>query len=532
MRTVSVRPLTARLRARLGMSLITQSGGCNPLRGLVCRRTAGLAGCLFAASLLAQDQTAQITGTVLDAATHQPVKHASVTLNSASPQSARSNHSVSADAAGAFSFDGLAEGTYLLNATQMNYPNLPNRARVELKSGGKATVTLELTPGAVLSGHVMDEDGDPMQGCFVQTMLARHSGSAGANSNQDGEYRIHGLAPGKYLVSVRCGTAAFVPRPFSTGPDPPPSLAYPMQFYPAVSDAKSAQPMELAAGVEKPGVDFRMRPMPITQVRGTVSSSTGDLAPERGVQIQLVPLDRPDETIGTGLNGPRSFEFATVFPGSYYLVAMINGDPTKRMSAVEKIEVKDRPIEVALTLSPGVDMAGTVTVDDSNAPTKISVATVQVQLIPELRAGGVDVAQVKEDGSFVLKSVPAGRWKVAVILGPVFLKSAWLGNTEVTHTAFDVSSGAESLRIVVSGNMATIEGTAPAGEMVFLENEDAWQGFRGAQTDQIGRFTMGGLAPGKYRVVAGDPGGTIPTEGGQEITVKEGETATVEIKQN
>jgi hypothetical protein len=303
-----------------------------------------------------------------------------------------------------------------------------------------------------------------------------------------------------------------------------------MQFYPAVSDAKSAQPIELAAGVEKPGVDFRMRPMPITQVRGTVSSSTGDLAPERGVQIQLVPLDRPDETIGTGLNGPRSFEFATVFPGSYYLVAMINGDPTKRMSAVEKIEVKDRPIEVALTLSPGVDMAGTVTVDDSNAPTKISVATVQVQLIPELRAGGVDVAQVKEDGSFVLKSVPAGRWKVAVILGQVFLKSAWLGNTEVTHTAFDVSSGAESLRIVVSGNMATIEGTAPAGEMVFLENEDAWQGFRGAQTDQIGRFTMGGLAPGKYRVVAGDPGGTIPTEGGQEITVKEGETVTVDVK--
>ncbi len=480
---------------------------------------------------LAQDQTGQITGTVLDAATHQPVKHASVTLNSMAARGGRSNHSVATDSAGAFSFDGLAEGNYLVNATQMNYPNLPNHARVELKSGGKATVTLELTPGAVLSGHVVDEDGDPLSGCFVQTRLSSHSGSAGANSNQDGEYRIHSLAPGKYIVSVRCGVPAFVARPFSAGPDPPPSLAYPMQFYPAVSDAKSAQPVEVAAGAEKAGVDFRMRPMAITQVRGSVSSSTGDLPSDGGLQIQLVPAERPEETMGTGLSRPGAFEFATVFPGSYYLVAMNNGDPTKRLSAVEKIEVKDRPVEVALTLSPGVDIAGTVTVEDSNAPNKVSVATVQVQLDPELPVGRVDAAQAKEDGSFVFKSVPAGRWKVAVIdTGQVFLKSAWLGNTDVTHTAFEVSPGTESLRMVVSANMGTIEGTAPAGEFVFIENQDAWQGFRGTQVDQNGRFTMGGLSPGKYRVVAGDPGGTIPADGGQEATVKEGETVTVDIK--
>ena len=47
----------------------------------IIRRTAGLAGCLFlvAGCLLAQDQTGAITGTVIDAATHQPVKKATST---------------------------------------------------------------------------------------------------------------------------------------------------------------------------------------------------------------------------------------------------------------------------------------------------------------------------------------------------------------------------------------------------------------------------------------------------------------------
>ncbi len=58
------------------------------------------------------------------------------------------------------------------------------------------------------------------------------------------------------------------------------------------------------------------------------------------------------------------------------------------------------------------------------------------------------------------------------------------------------------------------------------------QAFRMSPIDPAGRFTFPQLPPGKYRVGVVDPGAPVPEDGGQEITVKEGETVTVDVKQN
>jgi hypothetical protein len=63
-----------------------------------------------------------------------------------------------------------------------------------------------------------------------------------------------------------------------------------------------------------------------------------------------------------------------------------------------------------------------------------------------------------------------------------------------------------------------------------VDEGDESEGWRGAQADSNGQFTIPGLAPGKYRIVVGDNGDPLPDEGGQEVTVREGETATIEIK--
>jgi hypothetical protein len=39
-----------------------------------------------------------------------------------------------------------------------------------------------------------------------------------------------------------------------------------------------------------------------------------------------------------------------------------------------------------------------------------------------------------------------------------------------------------------------------------------------------------GLAPGKYRIAVGDTGASMPEEGGQEVTLGEGETAMIDLK--
>jgi hypothetical protein len=497
---------------------------------------------MLALAAAAQDPTGSLAGTVIDAATRQPVKHAMVNLyNREGPRPGDPGHATSTDASGAFSFDGLAEGAYLVNATHSNYP--PGGARpttlVEVKAGEKnGSIVVELKPGAVVTGHIVDEDGDPLTGCLVRAYPAGHLAVPRSEEyvHEDGGFRMRALPSGMYVFWAYCGAPAFVPRPLSIGPGPPPSLGYPPQFFPLGNDPKSAQAVDLAPGVEKPGIDFRMRPVPVTQVRGGLSLAGGGSRPAGNLNLQLFPVNRPwQPPIGVSrFNDDQSgFEFDQVLAGSYYIVALLNsGDFSIWLTAVERIEVKDRPLEVPLALKPGVDVTGSITVEDPGSNHKIALTDVYVQLLPDpsLHVGTESRAQVKEDGSFLIQSVAPARWKVDIFGPQIYLKSARLGGTDVTHASFGISTGADPLRIVVSTALGAITGTAPAGGTVFAAADDTRLGPRTVQIDQGGRFTLPQIPPGKYRVGVTDPGVQIPDDGGQEVTVHEGETLTVDLK--
>jgi hypothetical protein len=368
---------------------------------------------------------------------------------------------------------------------------------------------------------------------------------------------------------------AFQPRPFSAGPDPPPSRAYPMQYYPLATDAKAAEAVELTPGNEKSGVDFRMRGAPVTQIRGLFSPAGVDMK-GRNVNLQLIPADRARlNGMFSGANvdvAKGTFEFRQVFPGSYELTAFANDSDDKPAGATQRIEVNDRPLDVVLELHPAFEISGKVELDASsntNANAAPSASTGIIGSIPgglsasNLRNGGMVGAtlnngkpslsqaniqlfpihqtgmpfpqtQVGEDGSFTIKGVIPGVWRLQVNAPMAFAKSAWLGSADVTNAAIDLSSGAAgALRIVLSTNMATIRGSAPAGQTVFAQRIDddmQFRNSRGSGVDPSGQYTMSNLPPGKYRLVLTDPGSPPPDEGGQEITVHEGETVTLDLK--
>ena len=104
---------------------------------------------------------------------------------------------------------------------------------------------------------------------------------------------------------------------------------------------------------------------------------------------------------------------------------------------------------------------------------------------------------------------------------------------DVTNAPIDLSGGAAgTLRILVSTNIGTIRGSAPAGEMVMarrLDDDTHFGGDHMTNADQNGQYTFL-LAPGRYRVVAVDLPGPIPEDGGQEVTVREGETVMADLK--
>jgi hypothetical protein len=114
-----------------------------------------------------------------------------------------------------------------------------------------------------------------------------------------------------------------------------------------------------------------------------------------------------------------------------------------------------------------------------------------------------------------------------------FMKSAWLGGIEVTDGKIDLRSGAPGeLRILVSTNTATIRGTAPAGLVVLVARAEGsrFEFGRGVGVGSNGQFTIGGLAPGKYRVVAGVHPDLFSGDSGQEVTLVEGQTLVMELK--
>jgi uncharacterized protein (DUF2141 family) len=529
------------------------------MRFSVIRAT--LLGCLAIGAAIAQDQTGRIEGVVVDSISHQPVKKATVSINSmggfAGPGiTTRGQHnggtqSSITDSSGAFSFTELTAGKYQLTVTQQNYPQSfmgGARKTVEVPAGDTApSVTVELMPGASLSGRVLDEDGDPLNGCFVQPYPAKNINQGipmmrVPEVRDDGSYRIFGIPAGKYIISVQCSTPVFQPRPLSEGPDPPPSSAYPVQYYSAASDMKSAQVVELSAGAEKSGVDFQMRPVPVTHIHGKFTG-TADSHGQAGLQIQLVPLDSRPFVFNGGtpsINADGSFDISQVFPGSYQIVASSQefsrrpqSEMTGGIGGVLRVDVADKPLDVSLPLYHAVDISGKVEIERTNNTTfQITPAQINLQLEPKTQFNsGPKFTQVNEDGSFTIKGVLPGDWRIRVIAPNAFMKSARLGTDDVTERPFNLISGAAGpLQIVVSNNTGTIKGTAPAGQRVFaIVDDELGRGTRMAQVDSNGQFSMQGLSPGKYRVAVAENGLPLP-DAGQEVSLAEGETTIVEVK--
>jgi hypothetical protein len=418
-----------------------------------------------------------------------------------------------------------------------------------------ARVTVELVPGAIVGGRIVDEDGDPLSGCIVRLHSAK-SFNQGVPmtrvplAGNDGSYRLVNIQPGKYIMTALCSTAAFQPRPLSEGPDPPPSAAYPVQFYAGASDLKSADIVELTPGAERSGIDFRIRPVPVTRIHGTLTAASADWRGRNDLMTQLLPLDPRAPRIVAFNSGGRinptdgSFEIRQVFPGSYRLIVFSQNavqpgvtrpDLADPVGAIARVEVADKPIEISLPLHRGVDVSGTIEIErGDNTTSQITPGQISIQLTSAYEFGlPPSPVQVGDDRSFTIKSVLPGEWRIRLMTPSAFVKSAWVGSADVTYGALDLTSGSVSpVRILISTNTATIRGTAPDSQLVFAipaELGGAPQ-IRSGQTDSSGQFTITGLAPGKYRVVGLDNGARLPEEGGQEVTLREGETAMIDVK--
>jgi Carboxypeptidase regulatory-like domain len=104
---------------------------------------------------------------------------------------------------GRFEATGLLPGRVELVAHAPGYS--PARLGVEVPAGERPRevtardVTIELSRGGVVVGSVRGQDGDPVVGAEVS------AGSARGRSDERGEFRLEGVAPGGVTVRARAG---------------------------------------------------------------------------------------------------------------------------------------------------------------------------------------------------------------------------------------------------------------------------------------------------------------------------------------
>ena len=504
-----------------------------------------------------------IQGTVTDSKTGQPVRGAEVSLRVLSQGNRSEANSSVSDSEGHFAFDNLPAGRYRLTASRNGYVTRDPRfggglraGTISLSSGQHADgVTLRLTPSAVIAGRVTSEGDEPVPNVFVQAMKFTYQGDkrqlsdvGTSTTNDRGEYRIWGLAPGKYYVR------ATHPR---GGPTRAGSQVYIPIFYPGVSDLSRTQAIELHPGDEISGIDLSFVSLRSVRVSGHVINASS--APTKEAQVTLVggsgAITFPAGQASTDAKG--AFEIRGVAPGAYTLIAeqFGNADPEKVMRGRISVEVGEVNLgDVDVIVGPGASVSGHVRIEGKANP-DLTKLTVSLDAQDDLSSMGFapDVSNValRPDGTFTFHDVPEGTYHIKVLPLPdgYYLKPS--GEGDAVEAGVKVGRNhAAAVDITLSTGAGRVSGSAAknqqpfAGATVVLVPEGARRGqprfYRQALTDSAGRFSISSVTPGDYKVFAWeeiergmyfDPDFLQPYEdSGKPVHVEEGGNLNLEVE--
>ena len=472
-----------------------------------------------------------IQGTVVEDRAGQPLRKVNVQLTSRSMQP--NQYSATSDGDGRFSIEGVKAGRYEITADHPGFIQSGSRKQshlvVEPGQAG-ASVSVHMQPAAVITGKIVDLDGDPMNNVGVSAQrigtgnrsLRAHDSGYGS-TNDLGEFRIPDLRAGRYTVTATPPQGLQVPRPADKNTAKE-NVIYVTTYYPGTLDKQQAVAVEVHPGDEAP-ISFGVLSSPAYRISGTVAG-----VPKGAPLAQIILSSKEqgrvqDQQLGEG----GKFEFQNVLPGSYTASVMLvtglfsGGRPGMSVLRIaEPIEVSTADLEgLRLQSTPAGDVRGRFRMDTGQNFdwTQLSVMLFPVDELNEISAGPPAMSAVNKDGSFELSNVSGSTYQLMVTarnnnLADYFTKSVSLNGRDVSESGFTVGSST-FLEVVVSANGATIEGKVvdESGKPVAFatvvdvpdrEGRGRPDLYQRDTTNEAGHFSLRGLNPGKYTILAFD----------------------------
>lgn len=383
-------------------------------------------------------------------------------------------------------------------------------------------VDLKLSRGAVITGRVTNADNKPVIAEQVSLQMLDPNGSGrfgpAGSPNDDmyqtddrGIYRIFGLRPGSYKVSVGYDPAEGMRR----------GQRYQKTFYPDTTDASKATIVELKGGDEAGNIDIKVEAPPPTYVVSgrVIDTASGLPIPKAGVSFMIAPKGAGPPTPGFGIQADErgQFSFSGVSPGRYAAYATSRfyggnfyGDPVY-------FEIVDQDLNgIELKTVPGLSLSGVVVCDGISTKDLLTLLPgLKVEASSNatgdpFRSGGN--SSIAPDGTFQIDGLRPGRVSIGVSTSGMSTARPTIARIEHDgiglNQGFDIEQSVSGLRVVVNFGSGVIRGTvrlegdtpiADAQMYVSCKREGA-RDTTNVQVDARGHFLIKNLSPGTYEV--------------------------------
>ncbi len=450
-----------------------------------------------------------VQGTVIRAGTNEPIADVQITLTTSgaipapatgrgAPQAANRISAVS-DAAGHFTIANVPVGRLFLRAQLDGYfaaavDGITPRTLtipVTVAADQSVDIRVEMVPGGIISGRVIDRNGKPMQNVTVQpltvgyadgTITVQPSGVERVTDDR-GEYRLYGLAPGEYRIVATPRAIAFRVAQ-GDGSQQETTIR---TLYPDTSVLSDSIPVSVRSGEEQSGIDIRMKATSTFRISGRVVTTlppgpvlrrtTTDFGAAGSVRSSVAEMAVvPREPDGLGdlilsmqatVKDDNTFEIRNVLPGAYDIVARLpavdgwgNGNPPGMSLAPvafgrTSIEVRDRNLEnVTVLVHQGVDLKGVVLIDGKPGAAALRIA-LQSDSIgarenppvygPILEQVALYTPAIAQDGTFTIPLVPEAKYRFQVAPGSPQVQSQTIRLNEDVAAARPEQTGLRPL---------------------------------------------------------------------------------------
>jgi hypothetical protein len=472
-------------------------------------------------------KTFKIAGTVVNAITGEPLSQTRITIGETKERSKSISMITSEN--GRFEFSQVKPGKYSLQGAKRGFISSAYEQHEQFSTAivtgpefAAENLILRLTPMALITGHVLDEFGDPVRKARVVLFIEDHR--AGMNritrlylstSDDRGFYDFSLLRPGKYYISVTAKPwyamhpVATSDASGSTAQQISPALdaAYPTTYYHDATEAESATPIEVNGG-DRLQIEMHLNPTPALHLLFRIPQEQQNSYNMPMLQKRVFDSVEMVQTDGMRPVAPGVYEVTGVPPGRYNVREKnAASGQLEQSSDVELVrngqELNDSRSEPLGSLKLSIKNPG-----EEGLPKPYTLG------LQDSRRRMVAFQQGDPSGQVAFQDLAPGKYAIMLFSQTkpyAVARTSSPAGESAGHSVTVMPGAALDVTAVLTSGVVSIEGVVHkkdkpvAGIMVALVPDDPEMHielFRRDQSDFDGTFLVRGVIPGSYTIVA------------------------------